>query len=260
MKTKILNKKTVLSVISLLVISALGSSVILFAQHKDKEQQFILEMQSEEDEYRKVFDTKLQELIDYCRNDPKIGFSSYNGHLLETEKYKEIEHLGIEYLPYMIDHIEKNPDRYADALIVAVQKIAKTYINEGYNSPNEWIVLWNDYVKSIPQKVSEIKKEMKKNKSKKADLVQFGVLAIPLILEDVKAGNEEMADVVRTILSSDLIVPDEEIPENLKDKSILKSWVDDTVPKDNDKEKWNAWIAENKGTYMKIKERVLKVK
>jgi len=130
--------------------------VVLFYLHsnKSKEQQFILETQSEEDEYQKVFDIKLQELIDYCANDPKIGFSSYNSPLLETEKYKEIENLGIEYLPYMLDYIEKNPGRYANALIFAVHKIAKTYVKDDYASRDEWIVLWKNYVKSTPQKVS----------------------------------------------------------------------------------------------------------
>jgi hypothetical protein len=87
-------------------------------------------------------------------------------------------------------------------------------------------------------------------------------LAIPLILEDVKAGNEEMADVVRTVVSYVLYTLHDKVIKDIKieDMSKLTTWTDNTVPMFNDKEKWDAWIAENENKYIKIKEEVLKIK
>jgi|GEM_PF-744576 len=252
MKTKnILSKKKVIPLIAILVISMLGGVVILAKQNKV-------------DEKQKIFDKKVQEWIDYCRSQPEICFSSYNASSIETEQFKEIENLGIEYLPYMLKYIEENQGFNSSALIVAVQKNAKTYI-KNYSSPIEWRDGWNEYTKALPEKVQSIKEEIYKDNSKenvkmkKDELVKFGVLAIPLILEDVKAGNEEMADVVRTIVASDKMVQDESILSD-KDKAKNKTWSDKTVPKDNDVSKWKTWIDANEGKYNKIKEQVLKIK
>ena len=88
-----------------------------------------------------------------------------------------------------------------------------------------------------------IKSEMQKGnspeniKAKKEELVKLGVPAVPFIMEEVKAGNEDMTEVVKAIISDDT-----------------------TLPADKDMSKWKNWANDNENKYKKIKDMVQNVK
>ena len=89
------NKKMIIIPLLVLAIISIGIFTIS-AQSKDPLQQ--------------EFDKKIQAWIDYCRSQPEIGLSSNPGTATQTEQYKAIENLGVEYLPYMVKYVEERPE------------------------------------------------------------------------------------------------------------------------------------------------------
>lgn len=253
MKTR---KKIVAMLLTLLVVCVLGSIFLT-----------TLTTQSEDDSYRKIFNEKIEKWKEACRNNSKISLYSYSGPYIKTKEFGEIVELGIEYLPYMEEYIEDNNDIYASALVVAVHLNAKTYIDdESYSSKREWIEEWKKFKNQLPDRVEKIIKEMnetndpeKLNELKK-DMAENGVLVLPFILEDIKDGNENLADVVRIIFSSE-----SRFCEGLKEVSKLHGdnyyeeniqnilSVDTSIPTDNDKDKWKKWINDFEKKNEKIK-------
>ncbi|MFZ5988130.1 MAG: hypothetical protein ACOYWZ_13530 [Bacillota bacterium] len=183
---------------------------------------------------RQEVDRRIQEWQDYCNQDILIASEANIKGKYENDKFEAIASLGPEYIPYLIEVIEKDSGITGYSLVAAVQRISKVSLKE-WDRTTVWLGMWNKHLKTVSIKINELKEAFKQNNTKNIelkmeDVKKLGIPAVPYLIQEIKSGNYYMVDALRAIMSGD-----------------------SSIPADNDKVKWEKWVKDNQNRFEGIK-------
>ncbi len=173
--------------------------------------------------------------LDMVADNPKKAMSSnpYD-YVVDNANYRNIVNLDYQALPILRDKIANSATNGLKEYIMAIaaEEIAKVDLkgsNFQWVNAKQWVKVWDNHLRSIPNNVQVIVASDSSNQEKVTRLVQLGVPAIPFIMDQVEQGN--------TVLSPAL-------------SELLKGSNRVTVDKNQD---IIAWVKENKGRFSDLR-------
>lgn len=158
-----------------------------------------------DNEMKSLVNKKVQAWITYYESNDRILMSSNPYAYLQNEKFEEIKNLGPEYMPYILKEIGENPA--AVFALWEIKDISKAYNLPKWDSDDQCVSIWNQYVESFPEEFNKLKKELysetdpKKIKLKSQEIKDLGYLALPFIVEE---NNERMDTIAKQLFRDNI--------------------------------------------------------
>jgi hypothetical protein len=193
----------------------------------------------------------VEELMNSTDTNPiNIAFKHYWEHydkrLLAKSHYNPSEDQSFidniltidpKYLPEMIDNVKKSS--FSIIMMHAIGNISRvkdlTQVSEMPDGQENWLLKLEEVTSNMPDKVKKISDNIKNstNESQKVqlkdDLSNFGLFAVPFMIDEINSGNTELSEVLNNILNTDLISfrKGKETEQNPTSKVDWKSWAKD---------------------------------
>jgi len=200
---KMKRKYLVISALILLVPAMICLFIVLFHQGKANQQQ----IEANQEQIEAQLEGKLQAWGKYLQQNP------WSSDLTGNEYYREIVNLGIPALPYIIEKTRDGCWPLGDAVTIITKKRFEEYEQPEYNvrdsktTATAVVKWWPKARKETPQKFRKLYIEWKnlknqgneKEKEEKEKLEQIralGIAALPMIIEKVGQGDNELIPIV----------------------------------------------------------------
>ncbi len=200
---KMKRKYLVISALILLVPAMICLFIVLFHQGKANQQQ----IEAHQQQIEAQLEEKLQAWGKYLQQNP------WSSDLTGNEYYRDIIDLGIPALPYIIEKTRDGCWPLGDAITIITKKRFEEYEQPEYNvrdsktTATAVVKWWPKARKDTPQKFSKLYTEWKNLKNQgeekeneaKEELEKIralGIAALPMIIEKVSQGNNELIPIV----------------------------------------------------------------
>ncbi|XID91658.1 hypothetical protein ACF3MZ_24635 [Paenibacillaceae bacterium WGS1546] len=157
-------------------------------------------------------------------SNPSTLKSSLPSDYRSAEAFQKLSGLSIDYLPYLIEVIEKDESLTSYNLIHAATSVSKTKTDFPFARPHEWLDQWKAFVAGIPSFHSSLKNSADALVSIDR-ITELGAPIVPYLMDDVEEGN---VTYVRALAE---IVEDPEMPQS------------------DDLTEWNTWVKQNRAKY-----------
>lgn len=137
---------------------------------------------------------KVQAWIEYYKSNDAILRSSSPYSYIDNDKFEEIKNLGAECLPYILRQIENDPA--AIFALWGLEGITKVKDLPKWDSDDQCVSIWNNYLDNLPSKFNEIKEDLystidaEKNKNKNSRDCRFRISSITINYRRRKYKNE----------------------------------------------------------------------
>ncbi|WP_127531758.1 hypothetical protein [Paenibacillus kobensis] len=167
---------------------------------------------------------ELNVLIDQWQTESEGHAVSSNPYdYMNTPALERMTQLSADYLPYIVERMEQDQSLTSFVLTSVVTKVSQAKEVSGFKfeSPGGFVKQWKKFEQSIPSRYTVIRdKAESRDGSEEAvqDAVELGVLAVPYIMEDIRAGRADLAPAIAQLL------PSEKTPSGSSVKA-WKKWV-----------------------------------
>ncbi|MDR1136561.1 MAG: hypothetical protein LBL49_10400 [Clostridiales Family XIII bacterium] len=147
------------------------------------------------------------------KSDSNIGFSSnpYD-YIGISPEYERLVSLGPNALPVIKTMIQDSPNGGLEMYILATaaEEISKTYLKQiafedsgqtwGWATAKEWEKEFSVFVSELPTRLTEIQNSDLTSEEKLIKIETLGVMVIPLLIEEVRTGDEQYIPVIAALL------------------------------------------------------------
>lgn len=179
------NKKKLLSFI--LVLSVIVASSVLFINS----QAHALEIS---------INKMMNHVFDCMENDPVLRFSGNPYDFTKNNPYYDkIVERGIDIVPEIEEYMKSSGENgYREYILaIAIEEITKVNLkgdNYAWDRPSKFKIVFDNHVKSIPNKVKEISKSKMLKSEKNKEIEKLGTLAIPFIMDEIEGGSDDLSE------------------------------------------------------------------